>query len=516
MPLAAVARLASSVSVCSSTLADSTAAHWTVAFPDPCSVCCLFRSVWNCPELLIVPGCCKKTSISVLLSATTATCEEEPFRRLAKPFPITVASFLQALWIDQLGCGRSSGASGHRLVASAPPRCICSTSSQLLQIEEHPLSLLREQSLKWTFPRSLGDPRGPFARIFPPLHQRRAIYIFGCNNNNEPITFIFFAVTSKQKPSPLYCFGHPGEALMTGTPAVSSLRAAFSYCVQQVRSYDYHHYLCLLELPPSMRKAAFALRALNVETSRAMDVASDTRIGLMRLVWWQEAIDKMYSNKLIEHPTAQALSSVIAETKLSKTWLKRSVEARINDARREDTEMPETIQELEKYAEDTVSTMLYLTLQAGGINSTAADHAASHIGKASGILLLLKSLPYHASRNRHFSYIPTEVAFKHGLIVKQGGRDEVRLDPREGLRNAVFDMASVANAHLQKARQLAKSVPAEAVPVLLPAVPAEVILNTLSKFQFDVFDSRLAKGVLGIPPLWYQLKLKWVSWRGKY
>ncbi|XLR50759.1 hypothetical protein S83_001431, partial [Arachis hypogaea] len=157
--------------------------------------------------LLIVPGCCKKTSISVLLSATTATCEEEPFRRLAKPFPITVASFLQALWIDQLGCGRSSGASGHRLVASAPPRCICSTSSQLLQIEEHPLSLLREQSLKWTFPRSLGDPRGPFARIFPPLHQRRAIYIFGCNNNNEPITFIFFAVTSKQKPSPLYCFG---------------------------------------------------------------------------------------------------------------------------------------------------------------------------------------------------------------------------------------------------------------------------------------------------------------------
>jgi len=119
-----------------------------------------------------------------------------------------------------------------------------------------------------------------------------------------------------------------------------------------------------------------------VETARAMDIASDPRIGLMRLVWWQEAIDKMFANKLIEHPTAQALSSVIAETRLSKIWLKRSVEARINDARREVTDMPETIGELEKYAEDTVSTMLYLTLQAGGIKSTAADHAASHIGKA--------------------------------------------------------------------------------------------------------------------------------------
>lgn len=303
---------------------------------------------------------------------------------------------------------------------------------------------------------------------------------------------------------------------MNGASASSSLRAALSYCVQQVRSYDYHHYLCLLELPPSMRKAAFALRALNVETARAMDVASDPRIGLMRLVWWQEAIDKIYANKLIEHPTAQALSSVIAETKLSKIWLKRSVEARINDAKREISDMPETIEELEKYAEDTVSTMLYLTLQAGSIKSTAADHAASHVGKASGIALLLKSLPYHASRNHHFSYIPTKVAAKHGLIVKQGDQEQMQLDSREGLCDAVFEMASVANAHLQKARKLAESVPGEALPVLLPAVPAQVLLDSLNRVQFDVFDPRLTGGILGMPPLWYQLKLKWNSWRGKY
>lgn len=302
---------------------------------------------------------------------------------------------------------------------------------------------------------------------------------------------------------------------MSGGSASSSLKAALSNCVQQVRRYDYHHYLCLLELPPSMRKAAFALRALNVETARAMDVASDPRIGLMRLVWWQEAIDKMFANKLIEHPTAQALSSVIAETKISKTWLKRSVEARINDARREATDMPETIEELEKYAEDTVSTLLYLTLQAGGIMSTAADHAASHIGKASGILLLLKSLPHHAGRNQHFSYIPSSIASKHGLIVKEDGQERW-VDSRQGLCDAVFDMASVANAHLQKARKLAESVPAEALPVLLPAVPAQVLLDSLSRVQFDVFDPRLTRGVLGIPPSWYQLKLKWTSWRRKY
>lgn len=310
------------------------------------------------------------------------------------------------------------------------------------------------------------------------------------------------------------CRKNHNKDLMSG--ASSSLRAAFSHCVQQVRNYDYHHYLCLLELPPELRKTAFALRAFNVETSKAMDIASDPRIGLMRLVWWKEAIDKIYVRKQIEHPVAQALASVLSENKISKGWLKRSVEARINDANREISDIPEKIEDLEKYAEDTVSTLLYTTLQAGGIKSTAADHAASHIGKASGLLLLLKSLPYHASRNRHFSYIPAEVAANHGLLVKEGGRSEIHLDSREGLCDAVFEMASVANVHLLKARELSGTVPIEARPVLLESVPAQVLLDSLNRVQFDVFDPRLARGVLGVPPLWYHMKLKWYSWRGKY
>lgn len=305
---------------------------------------------------------------------------------------------------------------------------------------------------------------------------------------------------------------------MNGPRGSSSLRSAFSYCVQQVRNYDYHHYLCLLELPPQMRKAAFALRAFNVETARAMDVASDPKIGLMRLLWWQEAIDKLYTKKTVNHPAAQALSWAISEHSISKPWLKRSVEARIRDAQREADDIPESVEELEKYAEDTVSTLLYNTLQAGGISSTAADHAASHIGKASGLVLLLKSLPYHCTRNRHHNYIPVELAEKHGLFVKHGGRSEILLDndSREGLCNVVFEIASVANVHLLKARELAGKVPAEAKPVLLHSVPVQVLLDSLSKVHFDVFDPRMQRGVLGVPPLWFQVRLKWYSWRSTF
>jgi NADH dehydrogenase [ubiquinone] 1 alpha subcomplex assembly factor 6 len=301
-----------------------------------------------------------------------------------------------------------------------------------------------------------------------------------------------------------------------GTPAASSsLRAALSYCVRQVRAYDYHHYLCLLHLAPAMRKAAFTFRAFNIETARAMDVVSDPRTCLMRLLWWKEAVDKVFGNKLVEHPVAQALSSVIADHKVSKHWLKRSVEARINDANREEGTIPGTSAELERYAEDTQSTILYMTLQAGGIQSTVADHAASHIGKASGLLLLLKALPHHVNKQGTVHYIPASVAEECGLLItREGGRSEVRAGER--LPDAVFKVASVAEAHLHKARELAPSVPKEAIPVLLPALPAQVLLDTLRRCEFNVFDPRLSRGVHGVSPLWYQLKLNWNAWRSRY
>ncbi|CAA3013000.1 NADH dehydrogenase (ubiquinone) complex I, assembly factor 6-like [Olea europaea subsp. europaea] len=203
-----------------------------------------------------------------------------------------------------------------------------------------------------------------------------------------------------------------------------------------------------------MRKPAFALRTFNVETSRAMDVASDPKIGLMRLLWWKETIDKIFSNSLIEHPVTRALGYAISEHKL------------------------------ERYAEDTASTILYSMLQSSGIRSTIADHAASHIGKASGLLLLLKSLSYHTSKNRHFSYIPTEVTGKHGLLVNHGGQREIRVDSHESLCNTIFEMVAIAVANdlLQKSQKLRGTIPTEARSVLQSVVLTKVILDTLRRF----------------------------------
>jgi NADH dehydrogenase [ubiquinone] 1 alpha subcomplex assembly factor 6 len=104
-----------------------------------------------------------------------------------------------------------------------------------------------------------------------------------------------------------------------------SLKAAFSYCAQQVRTYDYHHYLCLLHLPHATCRAAFTLRAFSIESSQARDLATDPKTWFMRLLWWQEALNRIQSGKLIEHPVAQALSWVISNHKISKHWLNKVI-----------------------------------------------------------------------------------------------------------------------------------------------------------------------------------------------
>jgi hypothetical protein len=44
------------------------------------------------------------------------------------------------------------------------------------------------------------------------------------------------------------------------------------------------------------------------------------------------------------------------------------------------TEQPQTVQDLEDYAEHTASSLLYLALESLGIKNIHADHVASHLG----------------------------------------------------------------------------------------------------------------------------------------
>lgn len=72
-----------------------------------------------------------------------------------------------------------------------------------------------------------------------------------------------------------------------------------------------------------------------------------------------------------------------------------------------------TMQELEIYAENTRSLMLYMNLHLLGVNDQRANLIASHLGRALGICDILKKAPYYIAVNR--GYLPVDVMMKHNV-----------------------------------------------------------------------------------------------------
>ena len=110
-----------------------------------------------------------------------------------------------------------------------------------------------------------------------------------------------------------------------------------------------------------------------------------------------------------------------------------------------------TSDSLVAHAESTSSTLLYLLLAHLGLVSETLSHAASHLGVAQSISILLRALPYHASKGK--MVIPAEITAKHGVV-----HDDVfRRGPQAtGIDDAVFEFATLANDHLLTARSMFK------------------------------------------------------------
>lgn len=319
------------------------------------------------------------------------------------------------------------------------------------------------------------------------------------------------------------------------------------------RKFDSPSHTLLAFIPPSAQPAYLALRAFNIETSRIADTVSTPTVGAMRLQFWRDNVNRAFSGTPPKEPVSILLSHALADldartggtAKMSKSWLMRIVSERekyLNNA-----PYP-TLESLEKYGENTYSTLLYLTLQALPMGSVTADHIASHIGKAVGITAVLRGIPLVAfppPPNHHSNSSPLggtldaqrrsqgSVTLPLDVMARTGVRDEDVLRKgaeAEGLRDAVFEVATRASDHLITARQMLKNVYAgedvdhafeyegeeghdyeaqtakgqgkvaqqkeeveRAFGVFMPAVATVLWLDKLQKLDFDVFREELRR-----------------------
>ncbi|XP_075823097.1 NADH dehydrogenase (ubiquinone) complex I, assembly factor 6 isoform X1 [Microtus pennsylvanicus] len=297
----------------------------------------------------------------------------------------------------------------------------------------------------------------------------------------------------------------PGPSAVRRSVAAASgpgIPGSDHYCLELLRKRDYESYLCSLLFPAVCRSSVSALRAFNVELAQVKDSVSEKAIGLMRMQFWRKAVEDIYRDNPPHQPVAAELWKAVKRHNLTRRWLMRIIDEREKNL---DDKAYRSIQELENYAENTQSSLLYLTLEVLGVKDLHADHAASHIGKAQGIVTCLRATPYHGSRRKVF--LPMDVCVQHGVSQE----DFLRRSHDKNVRDVIYDIASQAHSHLKHARSFHRSVPAEAFPAFLQTVTLEDYLKKIQRVDFDIFHPSLQQKNTLLP-----LSLYIQSWRKRY
>ncbi|MCJ1407575.1 hypothetical protein MMC19_001646 [Ptychographa xylographoides] len=277
-------------------------------------------------------------------------------------------------------------------------------------------------------------------------------------------------------------------------PSPAEISSARAYCVDLLRKYDTPSYTLLPFIPTSAQPAYLAIRAFNLEIARVADSVSTPQVGALRLQFWRDNITKTFAGSPPKQPVSLLLAHVLGDLSnrssrtthtpqshaqnprtLSKSWFLRIISAReqyLNNNPYVDMDA------LERYAENTYSTLLYLTLQALPMSSLSADHVCSHVGKAAGIVAVLRGLPLlafppppkHHSNSTGLGGMVQDargrsrqgvVTLPLDIMADVGVREEDVLRKgaeAPGLRDAVFRVATRASDHLITARSMVASL----------------------------------------------------------
>lgn len=150
---------------------------------------------------------------------------------------------------------------------------------------------------------------------------------------------------------------------------------------------------------------------MNVELATIKDsIRSNHLTGKIRVQWWRERVSALYESPggaTRETPLLLELDRAIAAHDLTRRWFERLLDARDQDL---DVDQPLSLEDLERYAEQTASSLLYLTLECLGVRDGAADRAASHVGAAVGLATLLRGTAFHAMRQQ--VYLPEDLMLR--------------------------------------------------------------------------------------------------------
>jgi len=248
------------------------------------------------------------------------------------------------------------------------------------------------------------------------------------------------------------------------------------YCGELVRKYDSDRFLISLVMPPGKRGALWALFAFNHEIAKTREVVTETTLGLIRLQWWRDAIERIYEQgAALQNEILPDLAQAVNECDLPRSWFFTMTYGREFDL---ENVLPASLEGLEKYAEYTHTPLVLLALKVLG--QIEKDEVVTAIAAAYTMTGLMRAVPFYAMQQR--CMMPADLMGRYAV----SERALYALKPEAGLREVVKAVAERSQALLAAAKPRGKFLRAM-------AAVAGLYLKQIKGMDYDVFNPRLAQ-----------------------
>ncbi len=274
--------------------------------------------------------------------------------------------------------------------------------------------------------------------------------------------------------------------------------------MQQLRREDPHRYLMSLYAPQKNRESLAALSLLNSELARIRESVSEPMVGEVRLAWWRESVEDLYAGKVRKHGVLEALAATSFCQHVPHMLVDRMIEARIDDIY---DARAASIAMLDAYLGATAGQLQQAMchLLCDGAPNAPTLEAAHHIGRAWGLIGVVRAVSFHARQQRHF--IPDEALAAVGIAPHAMVQQPITV----ALAPALQAVVEHGVAALAQARALRSSVDPRARPALALARLADDYAARLAAKAFDPTRFEHLGG-----ELFRQALMLWANLTGRY
>ncbi|MEK9671219.1 MAG: squalene/phytoene synthase family protein [Rhodospirillaceae bacterium] len=258
-----------------------------------------------------------------------------------------------------------------------------------------------------------------------------------------------------------------------------------------LRRGDRDRYLTTLFAPGDARAGLVAVYGVNLELARIADTVSEDLIGRMRLQWWRDRLEDLYSDAPGAgppkgHPVLAALDRAIRRHDLKRDRLAHMIDGR-------EAEMtggpPADVDDLIARADQGPAAVMALAgdILTGGLDAPglAAVTCAARVQALTGAVM---SVPFMLRRGR--VPLPDAVCRREGFDTEKF-YDRGPEGQEDALRRAVASVAGRARDELKPLRGM--TPPRRLLPALLPARLAARDLARLARAGHDPFDHRVLR-----------------------